>query len=85
MDSSGIESPLINTSEIEKKQSKKLKTELRRELNNITDEVSFTELTQTESLTLEALEQKENQKRLHNVLVDNAGETAKEKALALTA
>ena len=85
MDSSGIESPLINTSEIEKKQSKKLKTELRRELNNITDELSFTELTRTESLTLEALEQKENQKRLHNVLVDNAGETAKEKALALTA
>jgi hypothetical protein len=84
MDSSGIESPLINTSEIEKKQSKKLKTELRRELNNITDELSFTELTRTESLTLEALEQKENQKRLHNVLVDNAGETAKEKALALT-
>ena len=85
MDSSGIESPLINTSEIEKKQSKKLKTELRRELNNITDELSFNELTRTESLTLEALEQKENQKRLHNVLVDNAGETAKEKALALTA
>ena len=33
------------------------------------------------SENLEAIEQKENEKRLHNVLVDNAGETAKEKIM----